>query len=101
MKELIATASILFESKLYGVGDKLPTHNATMVNAWIEAGTAVWVEKTVSEQKSEQETEQKPVNAKPMTAEPGLAGQAVSSETETGENLVGKVPKTASRSKKK
>ena len=101
MKELIAKASILFESKLYGVGDKLPTHNATMIDAWIEAGTAVWVEKTVSEQKSEQEPEQKPVKAKLMTAEPGLAGQAVSSENETGENLVGKVPKTASRSKKK
>ena len=99
MQELIAKTSILFESKLYRVGDKLPTHNATMVEAWIKAGTAVWVEKTVSTENPV--SEQKPVKAKPRTAEPGLAGQAVSSESETGEDLVGKVPKTASRSKKK
>lgn len=116
MRKLIALVPILFESKLYGVGTELPTHNTAMVDAWIEAKTAVWKEKTVSTKNnvstesepvieepavnSESETESEPVIAKPKTAEPGLEGQAVNSESETGENLVGKVPKTAARSKK-
>ena len=38
--------------------------------------------------------------ARPRTAEPGQPGVAVASESEDGENLVGKVPKTTSRKKK-
>lgn len=94
MKKLIAKKTILFESKLYEVGTELPTHNKAMIEAWVEAGTAVWVEESVSTEKSV------PVKAKPKTDEPGLPGQAVSSESETGEDLVGKVPKTKARSKK-
>lgn len=99
MRKLIALVPILFESKLYGVGTELPTHNTAMVDAWIEAKTAVWKEKTVSTENNVS-TESEPVIAKPKTAEPGLEGQAVNSESETGENLVGKIPKTAARSKK-
>ena len=93
-KKLIAKTPILFESTLYGVGTELPTRNTAMVEAWINAGTAVWVEKTVSTEKTV------PVKAKSKTAESGLSGEAVASESETGENLVGKVPKTKARSRK-
>ena len=59
-----------------------------MVEAWLAAGTAVW---------KDAETP-KAVKARPKTAEPGLPGVAVASETE--DNLAGKVPKTAARKKK-
>ena len=91
MQKLIAKALILFESKLYEVGAELPTKNPQMVDAWVKAGTAVW--------KNDEEPEETPVKVRPATAEPGLAGQALSSESETGENLVGKVPKTTARTK--
>lgn len=95
MQKLIARTPILFESKLYGVGTELPTHNTAMNEAWINAGTAKWVDdETVPTEKTVS------VKAKPKTAEPGLTGQAVASESENGEDLVGKVPKTKARSKK-
>lgn len=84
---LIAVYPILYLAHQYKVGDELPTANAAMVEAWLAAGTAAWI--------SEKSTA---IKAKPKTAEPGIAGQAVSSET--GEDLVGKVPKTPSRKKK-
>lgn len=89
-KELVAVYPILFNSHQYNVGDVLPTNYPDMVQAWLEAGTAVW---------NGAET-QKVVNANPKTAEHGLSGAAVVSESEDGDNLVGKVPKTAARKKK-
>lgn len=91
MQVLTAQKSILFESKLYAPGDELPAHNAAMVEAWIAAKTAVWID---DEDKSIK------VKARPRTAEPGLAGEAVASESEDVENLVGKVPKTTGRKRK-
>lgn len=91
MKALTAQKSILFESKLYKPGDELPTKNAGMVEAWLAAGTAVWID---------DETASTKAKARPRTAEPGLPGAAVASESEDGDNLVGKVPKTTSRKKK-
>ena len=93
MQKLIAKVPILFESKIYEVGAELPTKNPQIVEAWLAAGTAVWIGNNVPEEK--------PVKARKATAEPGLAGQALVSESETGEDLVGKVPKTTARSKKK
>lgn len=91
MQKLIAKAPILFESKMYEVGAELPTKNPQIVEAWLKAGTAVW--------KDDEVPEKKPVKARSATAEPGLAGQALASESETGEDLVGKVPKTTARTK--
>lgn len=90
MQRLTAQKSILFESKIYSPGEELPTKNAGMVEAWIAAGTAVWID---------DETKTTKAKARPRTAEPGQPGVAVASESEDGENLVGKVPKTASRKK--
>ena len=91
MKVLTAQKSILFESKMYHPGDKLPAHNATMVDAWINAKTAVWID---------DEAIGTNATALPKTAEPGLPGAAVASESEDGDILVGKIPKTTRRKKK-
>lgn len=91
MKALTAQKSILFESKMYNPGDKLPTHNASMVEAWLAAGTAVWIN---------DEAKRTTTKARPRTAEPGLPGVTVVSESEDGDDLVGKVPKTTRRKKK-
>ena len=90
MKVLTAQKSILFESKIYAPGEELPTKNADMVKAWTEAKTAVWIDDEATTPKAK---------ARPRTAEPGQPGVAVASESEDGENLAGKVPKTASRKK--
>lgn len=92
MRKLIAQQHILFESKMYAPGEELPVKNPDMVQAWLDAGTAVY---------DDDEEKKTTVKATPRTAEPGLAGVAVASEAEDGENLAGKVPKTASRAKKK
>lgn len=91
MQKLTAQMSILFENKIYAPGSTLPAHNAVMVAAWLAAGTAVWID---------DETTTAKAKARPRTAEPGQPGVAVASESEDGENLVGKVPKTTSRKKK-
>ena len=90
MQKLTAKVSILFESKLYAPGATLPANNPVMVEAWLEAGTAVWIDNEQT----------KTPKAKARTAEPGQPGVAVHSESENGENLVGRVPKTNSRKKK-
>lgn len=90
-KHLVATYPILYLSHQYQVGEVLPTNNLEMVEAWLAAGTAVWVDDKQAET---------PAKAQPATAEPGLPGVSVSSESEDGDDLVGKVPKTARRSKK-
>ena len=89
-KVLVAVYPILFLSHQYNVGDVLPTNYPNMVEAWLAAGTAVWTDSEALKADA--------VKARPKTAEPGLPGVAVSSESE--DNLVGKVPKTASRKKK-
>ena len=86
-KNLVATYPILYLSRQYNPGDILPANDESMVKAWLEAKTAVWMEEKTETAK-----------AVPVTAEGGLPGEAVSSEST--ENLVGKVPKTASRKKK-
>ena len=88
-KVLVAVYPILFHSHQYNIGDILPVNYPDMVQAWLEAKTAVW-----------KQTEEPKAKAKLITAEPGLAGVAVASEAEDGENLVGKVPKTTNRKKK-
>lgn len=113
-KELIAVCPVLFLSHQYKVGDVLPANYPDMVQAWLEAGTAVWKgdekeenvtevpimeEPEAEESKAEEPITKEPVTAKPATAEPGLSGATVASEAENGENLVGKVPKTGRRKK--
>ena len=81
--ELVATYPILYRSHQYEVGDSLPADDESMVQAWLDAGTAVWSEGKQEKAKA--------------TATAGLAGE--SKNGETPENVVGRVPKTPTRSK--
>lgn len=93
MKKLIATYPILYHATQYKVGEELPANDKPMMDAWLAAGTAKWIDKDSESPKA------KPATAKPATAEPGFAGKSDNSETD--ENLVGKVPETPARNKGK
>lgn len=87
--KLIATYPILYQSRQYKVGEELPANNEEMVNAWTDAETAVWME------------DQEPApKANPVTAQAGLPGSSVGTESDD-DNLVGVVPKTPARKKEK
>lgn len=92
MQKLIAKAPILFESKLYEVGSELPTNNPQIVDAWLEAKTAVWIGDVPVENS---------VKVRQEANESGLAEKALISESETGEDLAGKVPKVTARTRRK
>ena len=87
---LIAQTYILYNSKHYKPGDVLPANDPDMLAAWIEAGTAAWVDARELEHEK----------AIPVTAVAGIYGSSTSSDSDNGENLVGRVPANASRSKK-
>lgn len=82
--KLIAIYPILYRSHQYEIGEELPADDPEMVQAWLDAKTAIWQDGTSQ------------VKAKPVTAQAGLAGQSPNGETD--ENLVGRVPKTPARS---
>ena len=102
MRKLIAKYPILYLSKQYDIGEELVANNPEMVKAWLDAGTAEWVEdeESVSDGTKDEKSEEElpPATATPVVAEAGLAGDAVGAETD--ENLVGKIPKTPARSRK-
>lgn len=89
-KVLLAQTYILYNSHQYKPGDELPGNDPAMLEAWLEAGTAAWV--SVSELISD--------TAIPVSALAGLYGSAVSSDSDDGENLVGRVPINAGRRRK-
>lgn len=82
--KLIAIYPILYRSHQYEIGEELPADDPEMVQAWLDAKTAIWQDDTSQ------------VKAKPVTAQAGLAGQSPNGETD--ENLVGRVLKTPARS---
>ena len=115
--ELIAKCPILHLAKLYQAGDKLPTSDPVMLQAWLDAGSAEWQkdpedevplpeeEKTEAENETpeeEQPEDEVPIvtgeTAEPQTAEPGLPGDSGSGEPD---ELAGKVPKTPAKAKAK
>lgn len=85
---LVAQTHILHLSHQYKPGDILPANYPDMVEAWIEAGTAAWVD----------EEKLKP-KASLAAAISGLVGRAVSSESDGEADLVGRVPQTEARKK--
>lgn len=44
MRKLKASRPVLIGCTQYGVGDQLPVTNEALVCAWLEAGSAVWVD---------------------------------------------------------
>ena len=87
-KVCIAQTYILYNSKQYKPGDELPANDPEMLAAWLEAGTAKWVD----------ETDVSTMKAQSATALAGMYGTAVSSDSVDGEDLVGliTVPETVS-----
>ena len=77
---LRATRPVLYRSRQYRTGDVLPGDDVAMVEAWIEAGSAAWID--------DEETT-KPPKAKRMTAQPGRTGLSSDGDPEA---LVGRVP---------
>lgn len=86
--KLIAKSPILWKAKQYRIGDELPASDPEMVDAWISAGSAVWVDPD-----KEPEPAKKVTKAKQAVADPGIEGR-----TDSGPELQGKVPKTPARS---
>lgn len=43
---LVAVTPILYRSQQYKIGERLPADNQTMVEAWLEAGSAKWEDET-------------------------------------------------------
>lgn len=85
---LVAVCPILYQSRQYLPGDKLP-EDSDITDAWIRAGSAVW---------KEEGSRPAAVKAKPAVALVGLVGNAVNSDSY--ENMVGRVPITEKRRRK-
>ena len=86
-KVCIAQAYILYNSTQYKPGDVLPANDPEMLAAWLEAGTAKWVD----------EMDVRTMKAQSATALAGMYGTAVSSDSGDGEDLVGRVPHNIAR----
>lgn len=86
-KVCIAQTYILYNSTQYKPGDVLPANDPEMLAAWLEAGTAKWLDETVVNS----------MKAQSVTALAGMYGTAVSSDSEDGEDLVGRVPHNSVR----
>lgn len=90
MERLIAKVPVLYLSHQYKIGEELPANDRGMVDAWIEAESAFWMED------SGNNIEDVKVKGIPVTAEPGQEGAATPS---SAENLAGKIPKIVGRKK--
>jgi hypothetical protein len=111
--KLLAKIPILHKGKQYSVGEVLPTEDELMVQLWLEEKSAeeikeeeeeTEVEKSDGEEEALEETKEKEEavevpKAESVTAQAGMTGTVVNSESE--ENMTGRVPKTASRAKGK
>lgn len=86
-KVCIAQTYILYNSTQYKPGDELPANDPEMLAAWLEAGTAKWLDETVVNS----------MKAQSATALVGMYGTAVSSDSGDGEDLVGRVPHNSAR----
>ena len=64
MKKLIAKRPILYRSKQYEIGYQLPADNETMVDAWLEAESAEWVDEATDAHEKEEKPEAKEQKAK-------------------------------------
>ncbi len=83
---LKAMRPVLFRSTQYEAGDTLPADDGATVEAWIDAGSAKWIE-------DEDDAPAAP-KAKRKTAPAGLAGKSSDGDPEA---LVGKLPEKPKR----
>lgn len=68
--ELVATYPILYRSHQYEVGDSLPADDESMVQAWLDAGTAVWSEGKQEKAKATPPPPQQDWQGNPRTEKP-------------------------------
>lgn len=87
--KLIATTPILYFAHQYQIGDELPLRDQVMVNAWLNAGTAKWLDDN-----QEQEVPTERPKARMVTARPGQIGI---STTGNEEDLTGRIPDSPER----
>ena len=88
--KLIAVSHILYRNMQYYPGDELPI-GTDMQEVWIDCGSATFED-------SDETVETKVTKARRVMAQSGLTGTAVNSESE--ENLIGRVPVTEGRRRK-
>jgi hypothetical protein len=88
--KLIAVSHILYRNKQYYPGDELPI-GTDMQEVWIDCGSATFED-------SDETVEKKVTKARRVMAQSGLTGTAVNSESD--ENLIGRVPVTEGRRRK-
>lgn len=84
---LIATRPVLYRSMQYRAGDTLPADSVTMVEAWLDAGSAVEVENEATKEAPK---------AIPVSPPEGKAG--ISSDGDS-DARVGRIPKTGRKKK--
>lgn len=88
---LKATRLILYRGRLYDAGDELPADDQHDVEEWLKFKSAAWL--PVNPERG--------MTAKPVSAVPGRDGLIANGQKDIdGNNLVGRVPKTAARNKK-
>lgn len=84
---LTAMLPVLYRSHQYSPGDTLPGDDAATVAAWLEAGSAKWID---------EESIVPAAKARLVTAEPGKPGKSTDGDPEA---LVGKVPRRTAKKK--
>ena len=88
---LKAKLPVLYRSTQYKAGDVLPADNVAMVEAWLEAGSAAWVD-------DEEPVPEKPAKAKPASATAGMPGFSSDGDPDA---LIGRVPARPARGRGK
>ncbi len=84
---LRAMLPVLYRSRQYEVGSALPADDQATVTAWLEAGSARWIE-------DEDATAPMKPKAKPKTAKSGLPGNSSDGDLNA---LVGRIPEEPRR----
>lgn len=79
---LKATRPVLLCNTQYRAGDTLPADNELMVEAWLEAGSAVWTDE-------EETAPEEAAKAVPVTAPPGQPGLSSDGDPDA---LIGRIP---------
>ena len=79
---LKATRPVLLRNTQYRTGDTLPADNELMVEAWLEAGSAVWTDE-------DETAPEEAAKAVPVTAPPGQPGLSSDGDPDA---LIGRVP---------
>ena len=93
---LVATRPVLYRSIQYRAGDVLPADNVLMVEAWLDAGSAVTVEDEETVEAPEAPETPKAPKAIPVAPPEGKAG--ISSDGDP-DARVGRIPKTGRKKK--